>query len=126
MNLKRRILIADDEKALIQTMAFTLKRNGYDVKTEVDGWSAFASIVSANLSDAPFDLLITDIQMPGLSGLELILKLREAEILIPILVITGYGNMELVVKLLRAGCMDYLDKPFEVQDLLDRVSHLLN
>ena len=125
MNIKKRIFIADDEAALLHTMAFTLRRKGYEVAIAEDGKNALSQITEAYQNDKSFDLIITDIQMPGLSGLELITKIRETGIDTPILAITGFGNMQMVVELMRAGCKDYLDKPFSMNEFLDRISKLL-
>ena len=124
--MKKRILIADDEVALLRTMAFTLKRKGFDVDIVEDGENALKKIMKTYQNNKLYDLIITDIQMPGLSGLELISKTREAGINTPILAITGFGNMNMVVELMRAGCKDYLDKPFSMKEFIDRVSKLLN
>ena len=124
--MKKRIFIADDEVTLLHTMAFTLKRKGFEVEIAEDGESAYKKILETYQNNQLYDLIITDIQMPGLSGLELILKIREAGINTPILAITGFGNMNMVVDLMRAGCKDYLDKPFSMKDFIDRISKLLN
>ena len=124
--MKKRILIADDEAALLKTMAFTLKRKGYEAVTFADGKSAYNAIMIASKNGKFFDLIITDIQMPGLSGLELIRKIREAGIKAPILAITGFGNKQMVVDLMQAGCNDFLDKPFSMNEYIERISILIN
>jgi len=124
--LKKRILIADDEAALLHTMAFTLKRKGYEVETAIDGESAYKKIMEKYFNDKLYDLLITDIQMPGLSGLELVKKIRQTGIKTPILAITGFGNKKISAELLRAGCEDYLDKPFSMNEFINHISKILN
>jgi len=124
--LKKRILIADDETALLHTMAFTLKRKDFDVEIVEDGENAFKMIMKAYQKNAFYDLIITDIQMPGMSGLELVQKIRQAGIYTPILAITGFGNMQMVVDLMRAGCKDYLDKPFTMNEFIERITKILN
>lgn len=126
MKNKQKIIIIDDEKTLLHTMAFTLKRKGYDVVIVEDGKNAHKKIIDSYKNDELYDLIITDIQIPGLSGIELIIKIREAKIKIPILAISGFGNMKMVVNLMRAGCNDYLDKPFSMNEFLDRISKLVN
>ena len=123
--MKKRILIADDEAALLKTMAFTLKRKGYDTVTVEDGQTAYNEILEAFHNNNNYDLIITDIQMPGISGLDLISGIREAGINTPILAITGFGNMELAVDLMRAGCQDYLGKPFGMNDFIERIIKLV-
>lgn len=72
-----------------------------------------------------FDLLITDIQMPGMTGLELINEVNLMGINLPILVITNYGTRKLIIELMREGCMDYLDKPFTTKEFTNRVARVL-
>ena len=123
--MKKRILIADDEAALLKTMAFTLKRKGYETVTFENGRNAYNAIIETFKRGELFDLIITDIQMPGLSGLELIKKTREEGINTPILGITGFGNKQMVIDLMQAGCSDYLDKPFSMNEYIDRISAIL-
>ena len=124
--MKKRILIADDETALLHTMAFTLKRKGFDVEIVEDGESAFKMIMKAYQKNTFYDLIITDIQMPGMSGLELVQKIRQAGIYTQVLAITGFGTMNMVVDLMRAGFKDYLDKPFTMNEFIERIIKLLN
>ena len=79
-------------------------------------------IRAAQTGDLPIDLLILDIQMPGVTGMELLDDLNRLRIEIPVFVITGYGDKAMVVELLRRGCREYLDKPFEDQEFLCRVA----
>jgi len=124
--MKKRILIADDEAAMLHTMAFTLKRKGYEVETVSDGERAYKKIMEKYFNHKIYDLLITDIQMPGLSGLELILRIRAAGISTPILAITGFRNKHMSAELLQAGCQDFIDKPFSMNEFIDHISKLLN
>jgi signal transduction histidine kinase len=73
-------------------------------------------------SAVPYDLLITDIQMPGMRGNELIRRLRESDALPPTLVMTAHGDKELLVELLQTGCVDFLDKPVAPGVLVERVN----
>ncbi|MFC1898563.1 response regulator [Candidatus Cloacimonadota bacterium] len=123
--MKKRILIADDEAALLRTMAFTLRRKGYETKTFTDGRSAYEEIQKSIHDKSLYDLIIADIQMPELSGVELIKKIRESGITIPILAITGFSNKQLISNLVKSGCYDVLDKPFQMNEFLDRISKLL-
>ena len=123
--MKKRILIADDEAALLSTMAFTLKRKGYETYTFIEGSSAYEEILKSFQNNKLYDLIITDIQMPGISGMELIRKIREAGIETPVLAISGFGNKNMAVDLMRSGCNNFLDKPFHMNEFLDRISKLL-
>jgi len=122
---KKRVLIADDEVTLLHTMAFTLKRKGYEVVTVKDGEAAYRKIIGRSGDETDFDLMITDIRMSGLSGLDLIRKIREERIIFPVLAISGFGNMKMVIELMRVGCNDYLDKPFSMNEFIERIAILL-
>ena len=107
---KKHILVADDERHFLKTMEFILEAAGYNVSIAHNGMEAFMMISESYSIGAPFDLLITDMKMEGLTGLQLIDKLLESQIQMPVFVITSYGDKSLVVELLRRGCSDYLDK----------------
>ena len=122
---KKRILIADDEEQMRFSLSLILSRKGYEVTSVVNGKEALAAITAMRKDGNPLDLLICDIRMPNLDGEGLIQKLRLANILIPTLVITGYGEKDLVVRLMRLGCRDFIDKPFEAKELEKRVDLIL-
>jgi CheY-like chemotaxis protein len=121
----RHILVADDEQNTLLTMQFILEVANYKVTTAENGQEALGKILKAKDNGSPVDLLITDIQMPCLTGLELIDELNRLGIDIPILVITGYGSEELVMELTRKGCNQYLGKPIDDEELAKCVSILL-
>jgi len=123
---KKHILLAEDEAQTRFTLSLLLKNEGYRVTAVADGWDAlqFIEEVSGSEEDS-LDLLVLDVQMPRMTGLELLDKLHQRKLHLPALVITGYGNKEMVVELMRRGCADYLDKPFEPDDLLGRVFKVL-
>ncbi len=110
---------------MLQTLKFILETANYRVTTAVDGQEALEEILAAQESYRPINLLITDIRMPGLTGLQLIDELNYLNIKMPILVITAYGDKTLFIKLMRAGCADYLDKPFDSRELVRRVGLLV-
>lgn len=120
-NQKKHILIVEDEEQTRFSLSIILKKAGYKVTTAADGLSAYDKIKNAKDGAMPIDFLLTDIQVPFLNGLELIKKLENEEMSLPTLVITGYGDKEMVVKLIRSGCEEYIDKPFDPNELLNRV-----
>ena len=119
------ILIADNEENLLHSIKFILKAAHYKVTTVRDGKRALKTILSAEDSDAPISLLIADLQMSKLSGLELINELQRLEVNIPILVISRFGDRKLKSKLKPTGFREFLDKPFDSDDLLKKVKKLL-
>jgi len=117
----KHILIAEDEEHTRLSLSLLLKKAGYNVTTAQDGRDALEKIIELKESYKAVDLLLTDISMPDMSGIELIDALEKHEIAIPIIVITGYGNKEMILDLMRKGCSDYIDKPFNAQALIDRL-----
>ena len=122
---KEHILVVDDEQNMRNTLAFILETASYQVTTAAEGRAALEGILAARESDRPVDLLITDIRLPGLTGLQLIDELNYLKIKIPVLVITAYGDRSLLLELMRTGCADYLDKPFDYKELVRRVDSLM-
>ena len=124
--VKEHILVVDDEQNMRNTLAFILEAANYQITTAAEGREALEEILAARESGRPINLLITDIRLPGLSGLQLIDELHYLKIQIPILVITAYGDRALFHELMRTGCTDYLDKPFDYRELVERVDSLVN
>ena len=118
---RRRILVVDDEENMLLTVQFILQTAGYSVQAARSGEEALARVRAARDRSDGFDLVLTDIQMGGMTGLDLIDSLRASGVETPVLVMTGYGNRETVSELRRRSCSAYLEKPFEEEDLLTRV-----
>lgn len=123
---KAHIMVVDDEPNMLHTLEFILEAADYRVTTVQDGQEALEGILKAKENNSAFDLLIVDIQMCGLIGMKLIDELNRLHVDIPIFVITGYGDKRLVIELLRRGCKEYLDKPFDDEELVKRVDKLLS
>ena len=122
---KEHVLVVDDEQNMRNTLAFILETANYQVTTAAEGREALEEILAARENGRPVDLLITDFRLPGLTGLQLIDELNYLKIKIPVLVITAYGNRSLFLQLMRTGCADYLDKPFDYKELVKRVDSLV-
>jgi signal transduction histidine kinase len=119
--VSKKILIADDEAQTCFCVSVALKMKGYTTVIADNGEKALQIIEESSKSSEPVDLLVCDIQMPKINGEDLIDRLNELKIKIPTLVITGYGEKELVVRLMRKGCRDFIDKPFESSKIEERV-----
>ena len=108
-------MIAEDDADLRDLLQDDLEDAGYETMVAADGRAAQAHITRAQES---FDLLITDVNMPGLSGLELLALMREQRGEAPVIVITAFGSVEQAVEMVKAGAFQYLTKPFETSELL--------
>lgn len=106
------ILIADDEELLRRVLADTLSEEGYSVEIVDSGSRAWE-----RLHHKSFDLAFFDIRMPDPSGLELLLRAREAQLLTPIIIMTGQTTMENAVEAMKRGAFDYLTKPFDLDEV---------
>ncbi len=116
----RRILVIDDEPAIRASLATALERNGYISKAAASGEEGIA------LFDAdPFDIVITDIRMPGLSGIDVMrhVKSRVADTIV--LLITAHASLETAIEGIREGASDYLTKPVRFENLALKIRNLL-
>jgi DNA-binding response OmpR family regulator len=121
----KKIMIVGEDLPLLYSLAFTLKRHGYLVASSSNTTEALKTVSDAGDGGNPFSLLITDIRLPGLDELEHIDILRKRAILIPILVMTAYRRPDLVVRLDELHIKDLLTKPFNSDELVKRVSSML-
>lgn len=114
-----KILVADDDRDLLELVAFTLAQSGYLALKAPDG----ASALQVFAAEAP-DLVILDINMPGLSGFQVCEEVRRKS-RVPVMMLTVRGEEEDLVRALELGADDYLNKPFSPRTLLARVKALL-
>jgi excisionase family DNA binding protein len=108
-----RVLVADDEEAIRELLAKTLALAEYDVRTVPDGQAA-VDLLRAR----PFELLITDLRMPGLDGLALIREARRLYPHLPVVIITGFSSESSAIEAINLGVAGYLTKPFRVAKVL--------
>ncbi len=113
---KPTIFIVDDDPSVRESTELMLKSVGFDVTTFVSA----QDFLKANLSES-LGCLILDVRMPGMSGLDLQEKLLSAKTPLPVIFITGHGTVPMSVRAMKAGAVDFLQKPFEEQDLLDAI-----
>jgi len=121
---KKHILIVDDEKYILVGLSIILKKAGYQISSAKNGRQALNILKKFNNTSESIDLLLTDIEMPDMTGMELLDVLSNHNISVSKLVISGYGDKEMIVELMKKGCDDFLDKPFEPHDLLNAVSRI--
>jgi two-component system cell cycle response regulator CpdR len=114
------ILIVEDDEAMRAFLMEAMSRSGYAAEAVTNGSEALSRIEAE-----PFDLLLTDIRMPGLDGLELVRKVREHNPKLGILLVTAFAQDALGVEHLDGTRTDVLSKPFNLNELLDRVGTIL-
>ncbi len=114
-----RILVAEDEPLMLKTIALKLKKDGYEVLTAEDGRSAIDLIKN----ESP-ELVITDIMMPYVSGLEIVSFVKNSERKVPIIVLSAMGQEKTVLEAFNLGADDYMTKPFSPNELTIRVKKL--
>jgi two-component system, LuxR family, response regulator FixJ len=113
--------VIDDDEAVRQSLAFLLRANEIEVQTYESG-AAFLAIAPQLKSGC----VITDVRMPEITGIELLRRLKELKVLLPVIVITGHGDVPLAVEAMKFGAADFLEKPFDDEILLAAVRSALN
>ncbi|MEN8150966.1 MAG: response regulator, partial [Planctomycetota bacterium] len=111
------VLVVDDEQVVLDGVGRHLKRDGYAVKTALNAADALAILGSDGA-----DVLISDLMMPGMDGLQLLDRISDLETSPPVIMITGYATMRTALQALRKGAFDYIAKPFTRAELLGVVA----
>src|SRR5436190_3850221 len=117
----RHILVVEDRDSLRRLVERALAAEGYAVTAAADGEEALRLLGSA----ASFDLVVTDLKLPGASGLEVLRGARLRQPAPPVLVLTAYGTVAIAVEAMKLGAVDFLEKPLEIEDLCARVAAAL-
>src|SRR5579859_2584484 len=107
------ILVVDDDESLRRVIELMLQEAGYEVITASNGTEALAVI-----DEAMPTLVITDLKMPGISGIDLLTKLRDGYPDITVIIITAFGTVSTAVEAMKAGAYDYIPKPVDYDQLL--------
>jgi len=107
-----RVLIVDDNREIRAILEEYLREEGYVAEGAGDGSEALAKHGSA-----PFDLIITDLNMPGMTGMELIKAISKEESATEFIIITGYASLDTAIEAVKAGAFDYIVKPFRIEEL---------
>ncbi len=119
------VLIADDEVHTRLSLSFILESAGYLVTNAPDGQEALDKILTLRRTSHPIDLLVLDIEMPGLTGWELLDELKEQNIILPTIIITGFSDSPTHRKFVEGRHVEFIVKPFNPQRLRASVSNLL-
>lgn len=109
---KPKILVTDDEEVIRDLFNKFLSKEGYLVSTSADGLDALNKIKNNR-----YDMLILDLKIPALSGMEVLDKIKELNKELIIIVVTGYATIETAKEAIKKGCFDYITKPFNIEDV---------
>lgn len=117
LTMKTRVLIVDDEEEFVQTLAERLTVRNYDVTTSLSGEDAVSKIKHYN-----YDVVILDVQMPGMDGIEILREIKTIKPLTEVIMLTGHGTVESAIEGMKLGAVDFLIKPCETEDLVDKIN----
>jgi two-component system response regulator PilR (NtrC family) len=115
------ILVVDDELSMREFLKILLDKEGYEVSTASEASSAIDLITSQN-----FDLVISDIKMPGMGGLSLLGKIKEINNSLPVIMITAFASPDNAVIAMKRGAFDYITKPFKVDEIIKIVKSAIS
>lgn len=118
--MKQRVLVIEDDANMRDMLAVSLKRRDFEVVAKESAISGLAT-----LATGPFDIVVTDINMRGTDGIELCRTLASSHPNLPVIVITAFGSMDTAIAALRAGAVDFLPKPFELEALEGAIDRAL-
>lgn len=118
--MKSRILIVDDEESIREFLEIMLKKEGYEITTAVDGLNA-----KEILSKKSFDMIISDMQMPNMTGIELLKHVKDTYPDVVFMIITAFGTTETAVEAMKMGAYDYVTKPFKIDEVRMNISNAL-
>jgi two-component system KDP operon response regulator KdpE len=110
------VLLVDDEPQLLRTLVLSLTQRGFDVSTAADATTALRLV-----ADQPPDLIVLDLGLPDLDGLEVVRRIHRAEPMLPIVVLSARSGSDDKIVALDLGAVDYVTKPFDVNELLARL-----
>ena len=116
MSISTKILLIEDDPGIVMTLRRVLKEEGHDVVVEKRGDSGLALAQKDS-----FDVVVTDMKLPGVNGLDLVRDLHAAKPRLPIILMTAHGTTETAIQTTKCGAYDYLLKPFEIPEFIDLV-----
>ncbi len=115
------ILIVDDEPSIVQSLSGLLADEGFEIVTASNGYEALKTIET----EAP-DLVLLDIWMPGIDGIETLKEIKKGNAALPVIIITGHGNVETAVKATKLGAYDLIEKPLNIDKVIVAINNALN
>ena len=115
--MKTRVLVVDDEKEFVETLSERLSLRNYDVTTSLSGDDAVKKV-----KNHLFDVIVLDVLMPGMSGIETLREIKKIKPLIEVIMLTGNATVETAIEGLKLGALDFLLKPCETDDLVMKIN----
>lgn len=113
-----RVLLVDDEERFVLNLAKLLRGRGFEVATAFDGPAGIAAVET----NEGFDVVLLDVKMPGMDGIEALRRIKEASPDTEVLMLTGHANVETGIEAMREGALDYLMKPCDIEDLVAKIT----
>ena len=120
MSEKLKILVVDDNEEFCLNISDILELQDYETATAQDGFKALEQV-----REGDFDLVLMDVRMPDMDGLTLLSRVKQIAPWVPVMIITGYGDIPMCVKALKMGAVDFVEKPFEREIFLHKVKAIL-
>ena len=115
--MKIKVLLVDDEQQFVETLAQRLETRGFVVDTALDGDRCLAILM-----DKDMDVVVLDVQMPGRSGIDTLKEIKKLRPLSEVIMLTGHATVETAIEGMKLGAFDYLMKPTEIDELVDKIN----
>jgi DNA-binding NtrC family response regulator len=117
---KKKVLVIDDEQIVLDSVSQILTDENYEVDVSLNGREGLDWAI-----ERPYDIVLTDIRMPDIGGLRVLRDVKRIKSSLPVVIITGYATVKSSVQAMKLGAADYIEKPFEPEELIDSVSRAL-
>jgi two-component system response regulator CpxR len=111
-----KVLLVDDEPDFVETLGERLETRGFNVRRALSGDEALA-----RLREQPSDVVLLDVLMPGMDGLQTLKEIKQLNPLIEVMMLTGHGTIDTAIEGLKLGAYDYLKKPTDTKDLVEKI-----
>ncbi len=119
--MKKKVLVIDDEKIVLDSVSKILQNENFDVHTTLHGKAGIHLAINE-----PFDIVLTDIRMPHVDGLQVLRDIKRIKPSVPVLIITGYATITSAVQAMKLGAANYIEKPFTPDELIRIVSSTID
>jgi len=117
---KKKVLVIDDEQIVLDSVSQILIDDNYEVDVSLSGREGLDWAI-----ERPYDIVLTDIRMPDIGGMRVLRDIKRVKSSLPVVIITGYATTKSAVQAMKLGAADYIEKPFEPEQLLDAVARAL-